>query len=41
MENNIMINISKNFIVDEVAHFRIKINNLIEEGINLDKDYYF
>jgi len=31
MENNIMINIPKNFIVDEVANFRIKINNLIEE----------
>ena len=31
MENNIMINIPKNFIVDEVANFRIKINKLIEE----------
>ena len=32
MENNIMINIPKDFIVDEVATFRIKINKLIEEG---------
>lgn len=32
MEKNIIINIPKNFIVDEVATFRIKINKLIEEG---------
>ena len=32
MENNIIINIPKNFVVDEVATFRIKINKLIEEG---------
>ena len=38
MENNIKMNISRNFIVDEVATFRIKINNLIEEG---NKDFVF
>ena len=32
MENNVIINIPKNFIVDEVATFRTKINKLIEEG---------
>jgi len=32
MENNFTMNISKNFAVDEVATFRIKINKLIEEG---------
>ena len=32
MENNVIINIPKNFIVDEVATFRMKINKLIEEG---------
>jgi len=32
MGNNIVINIPKNFIVDEVANFRIKINKLIEDG---------
>lgn len=32
MENNVTINIPKDFVVDEVATFRIKINKLIEEG---------
>ena len=32
MENNIMVNIPKDFVVDEVATFRLKINKLIEEG---------
>ena len=38
MENNIIINIPKDFIVDEVANFRIKINKLIENG---DKNFIF
>ena len=29
MENNIVINIPKSFIVDEVANFRIKINKQV------------
>lgn len=32
MEDNIIINIPKDFIVDEVAGFRVQINKLIEEG---------
>ena len=32
MENNIIINISKDFVVDEVAMFRMKINKLMEQG---------
>lgn len=32
MENNFTINIPKNFIVDEVAMFRTKINKLMQEG---------
>ena len=32
MENNVIINIPKDFVVDEVATFRIKINKLIEDG---------
>ena len=32
MENNVIMNIPKDFVVDEVATFRIKINKLIEEG---------
>ncbi|BCZ44888.1 hypothetical protein psyc5s11_09550 [Clostridium gelidum] len=32
MEKDIMINIPTNFVVDEVATFRIQINKLIEEG---------
>jgi anti-sigma B factor antagonist len=32
MENNTVINISKDFIVDEVANFRMEINKLIDEG---------
>lgn len=32
MENNVTINIPKNFVVDEVAEFRIKTNSLIDEG---------
>lgn len=32
MENSTVINIPKNFIVDEVASFRIEINKLIEKG---------
>ena len=31
MENNIMINIPKDFVVDEVATFRTTINKLMEE----------
>ena len=31
MENNFTINIPKDFVVDEVAKFRIEINKLIEE----------
>ena len=38
MEDNCTINISKDFVVDEVATFRIKINKLIEEG---QKDFIF
>ena len=38
MGNNVSINIAKNFIVDEVAEFRTKINKLIEEG---NKDFIF
>lgn len=38
MENNIMINIPKDFVVDEVATFRTKINKLIEEG---NKNFIF
>ncbi|WP_243156038.1 STAS domain-containing protein [Clostridium sp. C2-6-12] len=36
MGNNVSINIAKNFVVDEVAEFRTKINKLIEEG---NKDF--
>lgn len=32
MEDNININIPKNFVVDEVASFRVKVNQLIEDG---------
>ena len=32
MENNFTMNIPKNFVVNEVATFRTKINKLIEEG---------
>ena len=32
MGNNFIINIPKDFVVDEVAAFRTKINKLIEEG---------
>ena len=32
MEKNVIMNIPKDFVVDEVATFRIKINKLIEEG---------
>lgn len=32
MENNVIMNIPKDFVVDEVAIFRMKINKLIEEG---------
>lgn len=32
MENNTVIIISKDFIVDEVANFRMEINKLIDEG---------
>lgn len=38
MENNVVINIPKDFVVDEVATFRTKINNLIEEG---NKNFIF
>jgi anti-sigma B factor antagonist len=32
MENNFTVDIPKNFIVEEVAIFRIRINKLIEDG---------
>lgn len=32
MENNTTVNIPKDFIVEEVADFRVKINKLIEQG---------
>ena len=32
MEKDVMMNIPTNFVVDEVATFRIQINKLIEEG---------
>ena len=32
MEKDIIMNIPTNFVVDEVAMFRIQINKLIEEG---------
>lgn len=32
MGNNFTMNIPKNFAVDEVGTFRVKINKLIEEG---------
>ena len=32
MEKDIIMNIPTNFVVDEVATFRIQINKLIEEG---------
>ena len=32
MERDIIMNIPTNFVVDEVATFRIQINKLIEEG---------
>ncbi|GKX67611.1 STAS domain-containing protein [Inconstantimicrobium mannanitabidum] len=32
MESNIIINIPKDFIVDEVANFRLETNKLVEEG---------
>lgn len=32
MENNTTVNIPKDFIVEEVADFRLKINKLIEQG---------
>lgn len=32
MRNNVVIDISKDFVVDEVATFRTKINKSIEEG---------
>jgi anti-sigma B factor antagonist len=38
MGNSVSINITKNFVVDEVAEFRMKINKLIEEG---NKDFIF
>lgn len=38
MEDNYKINISKDFVVDEVATFRTTINKLIEEG---KKDFIF
>ena len=38
MRNNVSINIAKDFVVDEVAEFRMKINKLIEEG---NKDFIF
>ena len=38
MEDNFMINIPKDFVVEEVATFRIKINKLMEEG---KKDFTF
>ncbi|AWK49805.1 anti-anti-sigma factor [Clostridium beijerinckii] len=38
MENNFNINIPKNFVVDEVAIFRINVNKLMEDG---HKDFTF
>lgn len=38
MKNDFTINIPKEFVVDEVANFRVKINSLISEG---HKDYVF
>ena len=38
MERDIIMNIPTNFVVDEVAEFRIKINKLIEEG---NKNFIF
>ena len=38
MGSNVSINIAKDFVVDEVAEFRTKINKLIEEG---NKDFIF
>ena len=38
MGKNVIMNIPKDFVVDEVATFRIKINKLIEEG---QKDFIF
>ena len=38
MQNDYVVNIPKNFIVDEVARFRNDINKLIEEG---QKDFIF
>lgn len=38
MENNNVINIPKDFIVDEVATFRVDINKLIEKG---EKNFIF
>ena len=38
MGSNMSINIAKDFVVDEVAEFRTKINKLIEEG---NKDFIF
>lgn len=32
MENNISINIPKNFTIEEAAKFRIQINKFIEDG---------
>lgn len=32
MKNDFTINIPKDFVVEEVANFRVKINNQIEEG---------
>ncbi len=34
MKDNFVIDIPKDFVIDEVATFRIKINKLIEEGQN-------
>lgn len=38
MEKNVIMNIPKDFIVDEVATFRTKINKLIEQG---NKNFIF
>ena len=38
MGSNVSINIAKDFVVDEVAEFRMEINKLIEEG---NKDFIF
>lgn len=38
MENNFNVNIPRNFVVDEVAIFRINVNKLIEDG---HKDFTF